>query len=174
MLDNRKASSASDVAAPSITCQKVCLVCQTAPSSPFSFIQSTLFLLAVAPHTHFSNTIPVKNPLQRWSLLNISRTSESRRQSFRRQITSMGGGVNPPIQIDEMVLNDDFRRGLERLGLGEYYNGFVAEAFDSWEVLAQITEDDLYVVCFVSSCSTNDSRRTALGVRLGHRRVSYV
>ncbi|KAJ8607636.1 hypothetical protein MRB53_040155 [Persea americana] len=54
-----------------------------------------------------------------------------------------------------MVVNDDFRRSLERLGLGEYYNGFVAEAFDSWEVLAQITEEDL----------------NALNVRLGHRRI---
>ncbi|KAM0721903.1 hypothetical protein Q7P37_002828 [Cladosporium fusiforme] len=47
-----------------------------------------------------------------------------------------------------------FRDSLQRLGLSQYHDGLVSEAFDSWEVLADITEEDL----------------DALGVKLGHRR----
>ncbi|GAB7332971.1 hypothetical protein MBLNU13_g04670t1 [Cladosporium sp. NU13] len=48
-----------------------------------------------------------------------------------------------------------FWEALERLGLSQYHDGLVQEAFDSWDVLADITEEDL----------------DALGVKLGHRRV---
>jgi hypothetical protein len=34
---------------------------------------------------------------------------------------------------------------LDRLGLSQYHDGLVQEAFDSWDVLADITEEDLYV-----------------------------
>lgn len=40
----------------------------------------------------------------------------------------------------------EFREALDRLGLSQYHDGLVQEAFDSWEVLADITEEDLYVV----------------------------
>ena len=39
----------------------------------------------------------------------------------------------------------DFQQTLASLGLEQYHEQFVAEAFDSWPVLAQITESDLYV-----------------------------
>ncbi|KAM0701287.1 hypothetical protein Q7P35_011648 [Cladosporium inversicolor] len=48
-----------------------------------------------------------------------------------------------------------FWEALDRLGLSQYHDGLVQEAFDSWDVLADITEEDL----------------DALGVKLGHRRV---
>lgn len=38
-----------------------------------------------------------------------------------------------------------FWEALDRLGLSQYYDGLVQEAFDSWDVLADITEKDLYV-----------------------------
>lgn len=41
----------------------------------------------------------------------------------------------------------EFRHTLQSLGLGIYADHLIAEAFDSWEVLAQITEDDLFVSC---------------------------
>jgi hypothetical protein len=37
----------------------------------------------------------------------------------------------------------EFQDTLTRLGLAQYHDGFVAEAFDSWAVLADITEEDL-------------------------------
>ena len=33
----------------------------------------------------------------------------------------------------------------ERLGLQQYYHGFVEEGFDTWETVLDITESDLYV-----------------------------
>lgn len=39
----------------------------------------------------------------------------------------------------------DFREALDHLGLSQYHDGLVSEAFDSWDVLADITEEDLYV-----------------------------
>ena len=38
-----------------------------------------------------------------------------------------------------------FWETLDRLGLSQYHDGLVQEAFDSWDVLADITEKDLYV-----------------------------
>ena len=38
-----------------------------------------------------------------------------------------------------------FWEALDRLGLSQYHDGLVQEAFDSWDVLADITEEDLYV-----------------------------
>jgi hypothetical protein len=37
----------------------------------------------------------------------------------------------------------DFQETLARLGLAQYHDEFVAEAFDSLDVLADITEKDL-------------------------------
>lgn len=39
----------------------------------------------------------------------------------------------------------EFREALDNLGLSQYHDGLVQEAFDSWDVLADITEEDLYV-----------------------------
>lgn len=39
----------------------------------------------------------------------------------------------------------EFWETLDRLGLSQYHDGLVQEAFDSWDVLADITEKDLYV-----------------------------
>ena len=36
-----------------------------------------------------------------------------------------------------------FWEALDRLGLSQYHDGLVQEAFDSWDVLADITEEDL-------------------------------
>lgn len=36
-----------------------------------------------------------------------------------------------------------FQDTLARLGLSQYHDGFVGEAFDTWEVLSDITEKDL-------------------------------
>jgi hypothetical protein len=37
----------------------------------------------------------------------------------------------------------DFYETLNRLGLSQYHDSLVQEAFDSWDVLADITEEDL-------------------------------
>jgi len=42
----------------------------------------------------------------------------------------------------DMALKE-FRDSLERLGLAQYHDGLVGEAFDSWEVLSDITEEDM-------------------------------
>ncbi|KAM0690309.1 hypothetical protein Q7P36_009076 [Cladosporium allicinum] len=49
----------------------------------------------------------------------------------------------------------DFYETLNRLGLSQYHDSLVQEAFDSWDILADITEEDL----------------DAIGVKLGHRRI---
>lgn len=41
-----------------------------------------------------------------------------------------------------------FWEALDRLGLSQYHDGLVQEAFDSWDVLADITEEDLYVAAY--------------------------
>ena len=45
----------------------------------------------------------------------------------------------------------EFSEALDRLGLSQYHDGLVSEAFDSWDVLADITEEDLYVADHASS-----------------------
>nr|OQO23506.1 hypothetical protein B0A51_12422 [Rachicladosporium sp. CCFEE 5018] len=50
---------------------------------------------------------------------------------------------------------NDFYDSLNTIGLVQYHEEFVQEAFDTWEVLIDITESDL----------------DALGVKLGHRRI---
>ncbi|OQN95201.1 hypothetical protein B0A48_18624 [Cryoendolithus antarcticus] len=50
---------------------------------------------------------------------------------------------------------NDFYDSLNTIGLVQYHDEFVREAFDTWEVLIDITESDL----------------DALGVKLGHRRI---
>lgn len=37
----------------------------------------------------------------------------------------------------------DLKTNLERIGLSQYYERFVAEAFDTWEVIQDISEEDL-------------------------------
>jgi len=37
----------------------------------------------------------------------------------------------------------DIRPILQRLGLNQYYDAFVAEGFESWETVLDILEDDL-------------------------------
>lgn len=37
----------------------------------------------------------------------------------------------------------DFYETLNRLGLSQYHDSLVQEAFDSWDILADITEEDL-------------------------------
>ncbi|ORY16308.1 hypothetical protein BCR34DRAFT_121136 [Clohesyomyces aquaticus] len=49
----------------------------------------------------------------------------------------------------------ELRDRLERLGLSQYFEVFVAEGFDTWEIVLDITESDL----------------NALSVKLGHRRL---
>lgn len=39
----------------------------------------------------------------------------------------------------------DLKGRLERLGLAQYLQAFVDEGFDSWEIIVDITESDLYV-----------------------------
>lgn len=41
------------------------------------------------------------------------------------------------------MIDTEFRHSLAVLGLAQYHDPLVAEAFDSWAVLAQITEQDL-------------------------------
>ena len=40
----------------------------------------------------------------------------------------------------------DLESTLQRLGLVQYHDAFVAEGFDTWETLLDITEGDLYAV----------------------------
>lgn len=50
----------------------------------------------------------------------------------------------PPLRLT--MASSEFREALDRLGLAQYHDGLVQEAFDSWEVLADITEEDLCVI----------------------------
>lgn len=43
-------------------------------------------------------------------------------------------------------LMSDLEAMLERLGLGQYAESFIAEGFDTWDTVIDITESDLYVV----------------------------
>lgn len=45
--------------------------------------------------------------------------------------------------MDVHMSEKAFRESLVYLGLSPYYDGFIAEAFDSWAVLSAITEADL-------------------------------
>ena len=40
----------------------------------------------------------------------------------------------------------DLVKRLERLGLSQYLDVFIAEGFDSWETILDITESDLLVI----------------------------
>jgi hypothetical protein len=53
-------------------------------------------------------------------------------------------------QLSNMAASE-FWEALDRLGLSQYHDGLVQEAFDSWDVLADITEEDLYVADHVPS-----------------------
>lgn len=39
----------------------------------------------------------------------------------------------------------DLRERFERLGLSQYLEAFVAEGFDTWQTVTDISETDLYV-----------------------------
>lgn len=78
----------------------------------------------------------------------------------------------------------ELRNVLEGLGLIQYLGAFQAQGFDSWETVLDITEADLYVpdplpsgrvpTLIRSACLSSVRRgREALGVKLGHRRVSF-
>ena len=45
-----------------------------------------------------------------------------------------------------LVIATNLKTSLERIGLSQYYESFVAEAFDTWDVVMDITEADLYVI----------------------------
>lgn len=63
-----------------------------------------------------------------------------------------------------------------RLGLEQYLGIFVKEGFESWKTVLDITESDLYEgprPCFAESAGLINSS-DALGVKLGHRRVSEI
>lgn len=47
-------------------------------------------------------------------------------------------------------MSDDLGARLERLGLSQYLEVFVAEGFDTWETVLDITESDLFVVVHVA------------------------
>lgn len=44
------------------------------------------------------------------------------------------------------LLMNDLGATLERLGLSQYAESFIAEGFDTWETVIDITESDLYVL----------------------------
>jgi hypothetical protein len=54
---------------------------------------------------------------------------------------------NAPLLCSDLVFfvmaASDFYETLNRLGLSQYHDSLVQEAFDSWDVLADITEEDL-------------------------------
>ena len=51
----------------------------------------------------------------------------------------------PTLTFSVVMAASGFWEALDRLGLSQYHDGLVQEAFDSWDVLADITEEDLYV-----------------------------
>lgn len=61
------------------------------------------------------------------------------------------------------------------LGLAQYLDAFVEQGFDTWDTILDITESDLYVP-FMHACDRTCANicmcSDALGVKLGHRRVS--
>ena len=63
----------------------------------------------------------------------------------------------------------DFYETLNRLGLSQYHDSLVQEAFDSWDVLADITEEDLWVIDLHPRCCDPILQliiRDAIGVKL--------
>ena len=61
---------------------------------------------------------------------------------------------------------------LARLGLSQYLDRFVAEGFDTWETLLDITESDLCASLCVRRVAILTVQSRDLEVKLGHRRVS--
>jgi hypothetical protein len=62
------------------------------------------------------------------------------------------------------------------LGLATYAEGLAAEGFDTWEMVLNITESNLSVA-LIGECArsnVNQMSRSALGFKLGHRRVSGI
>jgi hypothetical protein len=51
--------------------------------------------------------------------------------------------TEPPVRCHRLPYMTDFAGELRRLGLSEYLEAFVAEGFDTWETVLDITESDL-------------------------------
>ena len=69
----------------------------------------------------------------------------------------------------------DLAEELERLGLSEYLEILVAEGFDAWETVLDITESDLWgAVASLSRKRVYIYNRNSLNVKIGHRRVCAV
>ena len=67
----------------------------------------------------------------------------------------------------------DLQSVLSRLGLSQYFDKFKEEGFEQWETVLDITESDLYgFTALIQWLLADQSLRDALGVKLGHRRVS--
>ncbi|KAK5624615.1 hypothetical protein RRF57_000331 [Xylaria bambusicola] len=61
------------------------------------------------------------------------------------------------------------------LGITQYLGAFIDQGFDSWETILDITESDLYApIVHIAQYpfNANSGPSDALGVKLGHRRVS--
>jgi hypothetical protein len=65
------------------------------------------------------------------------------------------------------------------LGISQYLEAFLDQGFDSWDTILDITESDLCVAPTITPPPAKLAglivvfiRRDALGVKLGHRRVS--
>jgi hypothetical protein len=43
------------------------------------------------------------------------------------------------------MVASEFLEALSRLGLSQYHDSLVQEAFDSWSILVDITEEDMWV-----------------------------
>ena len=68
----------------------------------------------------------------------------------------------------------DLDERLSRLGLAQYTQKLKDEGFETWETLLDITESDLYDPAhFLCQPRANGACSDALGVKLGHRRVSH-
>lgn len=69
----------------------------------------------------------------------------------------------------------DLRQHLSRLGLAQYTEKFIEEGFETWDTILDVTESDLYGHPKGLSLSlANRLFSDALGVKLGHRRVSHI
>ena len=75
----------------------------------------------------------------------------------------------------------------EELGLAQYLDAFIAQGFDTWETILDVTESDLYVGFGLRRIAQDvwnsmdvfadqvfSAGSDALGVKLGHRRVCIV
>jgi hypothetical protein len=61
-----------------------------------------------------------------------------------RVLSDLRTGVRNSSCLPRMVATD-FLEMLGRLGLSQYHDSLVQEAFDSWSILVEITEEDMWV-----------------------------